>query len=71
MDNNRQLRICYQIFFSMVLLVIVCFITPFTSSLGTNKGAVPFFYGPERGEGKGYTEVWSDRGNQRCKRFTI
>jgi hypothetical protein len=26
---------------------------------------------PERGEGKGYTEIWSDRGNQRCKRLTI
>ena len=34
MDDNRHIRIFYQIFFGMVLLVIVCFITPFTSSLG-------------------------------------
>ena len=34
MDNNHDLRIFYVIFFGMVLLVIVCFITPFTSPPG-------------------------------------
>jgi len=34
MDDNRQLRIFYLIFFSMVLLIIICFITPFTSPSG-------------------------------------
>lgn len=34
MDDNRQLRIFYLIFFSMALLIIICFITPFTSPSG-------------------------------------
>lgn len=34
MDDNHQLRIFYLIFFSMAILNIICFISPFASSLG-------------------------------------
>ncbi len=34
MDHNRQLRFFYLIFFGMVLLIIICFIAPFTSHIG-------------------------------------
>ncbi len=32
-DDDRQIRIYYLIVFSMALLIIICFISPFTSSI--------------------------------------